>query len=239
MDGECGEPRGAQMRRAADSGPLQRVQVPATVPTESHKCPQMGDKLPQTGDEHPQTRDVCPQMGGRVSTDGGRASTDGGRASTDGGTSVHRWGDKRPKTGDVHPQLGDERPQMGDECSQTGCSLSATPRSSASSDTCPVSAARAPLGTQCPPCLQPAHSHMWRPRLPPRRLGGSLKNWGQQLTRGIHPSAIPPVLAPFLLGQPPPGPVCLPLTRPEWRGPGRGCRSQGQTCWVQAAPHLT
>lgn len=177
--------------------------------------------------------------GGQASTDGGRASTDGGRASTDGGTSVHRWGDKRPKTGDVHPQLGDERPQMGDECPQTGCSLSATPRSSASSDTCPVSAARAPLGTQCPPCLQPAHSHMWRPQLPPRRLGGSLKNWGQQLTRGIHPSAIPPVLAPFLLGQPPPGPVWLPLTRPEWRGPGRGCRSQGQTCWVQAAPHLT
>lgn len=24
MDGECGEPRGAQMKRAADSGPLQR-----------------------------------------------------------------------------------------------------------------------------------------------------------------------------------------------------------------------
>ena len=38
------------MRRAADSGPLQRVQVPATVPTESHKCPQTGDELPQTGD---------------------------------------------------------------------------------------------------------------------------------------------------------------------------------------------
>ena len=154
------------------------------------------------------------------------------------GTCVHR-GEECSKMGDERPQMGDEHPQMGDECPQTGCSLSATPRSSASSDTCPVSAARAPLGTQCPPCLQPVHSHMWRPRLPLRRLGGSLKNWGQQLTRGVHPSAIPPVLAPFLLGQPPPGPVWLPLTCPEWRGPGRGCRPQGQTCGVQAAPHLT
>lgn len=91
MDGECGEPRGVQMKRAADSGPLQRVQVPTIVPTESHKCPQMGEACPQMGDDCPKTGDVCPQMGGASVHRRGTCVHRRGMCVHRHGTSVHRW----------------------------------------------------------------------------------------------------------------------------------------------------